>query len=111
MESNGERWSQELRGDIPRSYQRHGDLVLLGDGCFSLPLWKKMGIVLKHYHTFLLLSAKNRDGSEFSVLEFPPQSPDLNPVENHWDVLEEEMCSMIVKVTDLQKLYDAIMSP
>ncbi|XP_040903813.1 tRNA wybutosine-synthesizing protein 2 homolog [Toxotes jaculatrix] len=42
LESHGERWTEELRGDIPRSFQRHGDLVLLGDGCFSLPLWKKM---------------------------------------------------------------------
>ncbi|XP_044219075.1 tRNA wybutosine-synthesizing protein 2 homolog [Thunnus albacares] len=42
LESNGERWTEELRGDIPRNFQRHGDLVLLGDNCFSLPLWKKM---------------------------------------------------------------------
>ncbi|KAM9356564.1 tRNA wybutosine-synthesizing protein 2 homolog [Symphorus nematophorus] len=42
LESHGERWTEELRGDLPRSFQRHGDLVLLGDSCFSLPLWKKM---------------------------------------------------------------------
>lgn len=42
LESHGERWTEELRGDLPRSFQRHGDLVLLGDCCFSLPLWKKM---------------------------------------------------------------------
>nr|XP_046262943.1 tRNA wybutosine-synthesizing protein 2 homolog [Scatophagus argus] len=41
--SCGEGWTEELRGDLPRSFQRHGDLVLLGDNCFSLPLWKKMG--------------------------------------------------------------------
>ncbi|KAI3351600.1 hypothetical protein L3Q82_020439, partial [Scortum barcoo] len=41
LESLGERWTEELRGDLPRSFQRHGDLVLLGDNCFSLPLWKK----------------------------------------------------------------------
>ncbi|XP_070769814.1 tRNA wybutosine-synthesizing protein 2 homolog [Enoplosus armatus] len=40
--SHGERWTEELRGDLPRSFQRHGDLVLLRDNCFSLPLWKKM---------------------------------------------------------------------
>lgn len=51
LESHGERWTEELKGDIPRSFQRHGDLVLLGDGCFSLPLWKKMGTVLKLNHT------------------------------------------------------------
>ncbi|GLD70374.1 tRNA wybutosine-synthesizing protein 2 homolog [Lates japonicus] len=42
LESHGERWTEELKGDIPRSFQKHGDLVLLRDGCFSLPLWKKM---------------------------------------------------------------------
>ncbi|XP_038556157.1 tRNA wybutosine-synthesizing protein 2 homolog isoform X2 [Micropterus salmoides] len=42
LESHGERWTEELRGDLPRSFQRHGDLVLLGDNCFTLPLWKKM---------------------------------------------------------------------
>ncbi|XP_019936806.2 tRNA wybutosine-synthesizing protein 2 homolog [Paralichthys olivaceus] len=40
--SHGERWTEEMRADLPRSFQRHGDLVLLGDGCFSLPLWKEM---------------------------------------------------------------------
>ncbi|XP_029368733.1 tRNA wybutosine-synthesizing protein 2 homolog isoform X2 [Echeneis naucrates] len=42
MESHGETWTEELRRDLPRSFQRHGDLVLLGDGCFSLPQWRKM---------------------------------------------------------------------
>ncbi|XP_035016728.1 tRNA wybutosine-synthesizing protein 2 homolog [Hippoglossus stenolepis] len=42
LESHGERWTEEMRADLPRSFQRHGDLVLMGDGCFSLPLWKKM---------------------------------------------------------------------
>uniref|UniRef100_UPI0037E943A9 tRNA wybutosine-synthesizing protein 2 homolog n=1 Tax=Semicossyphus pulcher TaxID=241346 RepID=UPI0037E943A9 len=42
LEAYGERWSEELRGDLPCNFQRHGDLVLLGDNCFSLPLWKKM---------------------------------------------------------------------
>ncbi|XP_070693241.1 tRNA wybutosine-synthesizing protein 2 homolog [Pempheris klunzingeri] len=42
LESHGESWTEELRGDLPRSFQRHGDLVLLGDHCFSLPLWKKL---------------------------------------------------------------------
>ncbi|XP_041800495.1 tRNA wybutosine-synthesizing protein 2 homolog [Chelmon rostratus] len=42
LETHDERWTEELRGDLPRSFQRHGDLVLLGDSCFCLPLWKKM---------------------------------------------------------------------
>ncbi|XP_061643115.1 tRNA wybutosine-synthesizing protein 2 homolog [Phyllopteryx taeniolatus] len=42
VEAHGESWTKELREDLPRSFQRHGDLVLLGHNCFSLPLWKKM---------------------------------------------------------------------
>uniref|UniRef100_A0A8C2YYC0 tRNA(Phe) (4-demethylwyosine(37)-C(7)) aminocarboxypropyltransferase n=1 Tax=Cyclopterus lumpus TaxID=8103 RepID=A0A8C2YYC0_CYCLU len=42
LESHGERRTEELRGDLPRSFQRHGDLLLMGDNCFSLPLWRKM---------------------------------------------------------------------
>ncbi|KAF3694064.1 tRNA wybutosine-synthesizing protein 2 -like protein [Channa argus] len=42
LESHGERWTEELKEDLPRSFQRHEDLVLLGDSCFSKPLWKKM---------------------------------------------------------------------
>lgn len=45
LESHGESWTKEVKNDLPRSFQRHGDLVLLGQNCFSLPLWKKMGNV------------------------------------------------------------------
>uniref|UniRef100_A0A3Q3VK76 tRNA wybutosine-synthesizing protein 2 homolog n=1 Tax=Mola mola TaxID=94237 RepID=A0A3Q3VK76_MOLML len=46
LEDHGEGWTEELRGDLPRSFHRHGDLVLLGDSCFSLPQWKKIGTLL-----------------------------------------------------------------
>lgn len=63
LESHGERWMQELEKDLPRSFQRHGDLILLGDNCFTLPLWKKIGTcalvqteqscqVLHHYYFY-----------------------------------------------------------
>jgi len=28
---------------------------------------------------------------EFTVLQWPPQSPDLNPIEHLWDVVEREI--------------------
>lgn len=61
LEIHGEGWTEELRGDLPRSFQRHGDLVLLGDNCFSLPRWKKIGTAVKLFQTptflfFLVLS-------------------------------------------------------
>lgn len=43
LESCGEGWTEELRADLPHSFQRHGDLILLGENCFTLPLWKEFG--------------------------------------------------------------------
>ncbi len=45
-----------------------------------------------------------------SSLKWPPQSPDLNPVEHLWDVVEREIRIMDVQPTNLQQLRDAIMS-
>lgn len=47
LEIHSEGWTEELRADLPHSFQRHGDLVLLGENCFTLPLWKKIGTPLK----------------------------------------------------------------
>ncbi len=48
--------------------------------------------------------------NEFTLLKWPPQSPDLNPIEHRWDVVEREIPIMDVQLTNLQQLRDAIMS-
>ncbi len=48
--------------------------------------------------------------NEFTLLKWPPQSPDLNPIEQLWDVVEREIHIMDVQLTNLQQLCDAIMS-
>ena len=48
--------------------------------------------------------------NEFNVLQWPPQSLDLNPIEHLWDVVERETRSMKVQLTNVQKSRDAIMS-
>ncbi len=48
--------------------------------------------------------------NEFTLLNWPPQSPDLNPIEHLWDVVEREIRIMDVQPTNLQQLRDVIMS-
>jgi len=47
--------------------------------------------------------------NEFTALKFPPQSPDLNPIE-HMDVVEQELRALDVHPTNLHQLQDAILS-
>ncbi len=48
--------------------------------------------------------------NEFTLLKWPPQSPDINPIKHLWDVVEREIRIMDVKPTNLQQLRDAIIS-
>lgn len=41
-ESRGVTWSAELEADLPRSWQRHGDLLLLSEGCFQAKQWRNL---------------------------------------------------------------------
>uniref|UniRef100_A0A8C6TF08 tRNA wybutosine-synthesizing protein 2 homolog n=1 Tax=Neogobius melanostomus TaxID=47308 RepID=A0A8C6TF08_9GOBI len=43
LESIGEDWTEGLKRDLPRSFERHGDLILLGHNCFSQFIWKQIG--------------------------------------------------------------------
>ena len=50
------------------------------------------------------------DDNESTVLQRPPQSPDLNPIKHLWDVVEREIRIIDVQPTNLQQLRDAVMS-
>ncbi len=90
-------------------------------------------IVADHVHPFMTTVFRSSDGyiqqdnapchkaqiisdwflecdNEFTLLKWSPQSPDLNPIEHLWDVVEREICIMDVQPTNLQQLRDAIMS-
>ncbi|XP_051541380.1 voltage-gated hydrogen channel 1-like isoform X1 [Myxocyprinus asiaticus] len=46
---------------------------------------------------------------EFKVLPWPPNSPDLNPIEHMWDVLDQQVQSMEAPPHKLQDLKDLLL--
>ncbi len=48
--------------------------------------------------------------NEFTLLKWLTESPDLNPIEHLWDVVEREIHIMDMQMTNLQQLCDAIIS-
>ena len=40
VEARGVPWSAELEADLPRSWQRHGNLLLLSEDCFQAKQWE-----------------------------------------------------------------------
>jgi len=39
--------------------------------------------------------------NELTVLKWPPKSPDLNPIEHLWDVVEQELRALDMYPTNL----------
>ncbi len=61
-------------------------------------------------HKALIISDWFLEHNVFTLLKWPLLSPDINPIEHFWDVVEREIRIMDVQPTNLQQLRDAIMS-
>jgi len=94
---------------------------------------RPMSIVSDHVHPFMATMSPSSDGyfqqdnapfhkpqiishwflehvNELTVLKWPPKSPDLNPIEHLWDVVERELHALDVHPTNVHQLQDAILS-
>ncbi len=92
-----------------------------------------LSIVADHVHPFMTTVYPSSDGyfqqgnapchkaqiisdwfiehdNEFTLLKWPPQSPDLNSIEHHWDGVERKIRIMDVQPTNLQQLRGDIIS-
>ena len=67
--------------------------------------WKK--VARSDESRFLL---HHVDGNEFEVLTRPPNSPDLNPMEHLWDVLDKQVRSTEAPPRNLQDLKDLLLT-
>lgn len=61
-------------------------------------------------HKTQILKRVSGHDNVFTILQQPPQSPDLNPTGKLWDVVEREIHIIDMQPTELQQLCDAMMS-
>ncbi len=82
---------------------------LCGRKCHSLPEYSCRPCPSLHKAQIISDWFLEHD-NEITLLKWPPQSPDLNPLEHLWDVVEREIHIIDVQPKNLQQLRDAIMS-
>jgi transposase len=46
--------------------------------------------------------------NKIKILDWPPQSPDLNPIENIWDLIDRRIRKRVKRPTNLEELWELI---
>ena len=75
---------------------------------------KVVGFVLlqdndsKHTSHLCKRDLKRKEKGDLVVMNFPPQSPHLNPMENLWDQLKRCMCGIIQNIRMMFYLHEFI---
>ncbi|GBN43427.1 hypothetical protein AVEN_119217-1 [Araneus ventricosus] len=92
--------------------QGHGGSIMVW-GVFSwhfLSSARKWSIPARHLHLSQVPATAWLDerSSDFSVMNWPPRSPDLNPIEHIWDVLEKGVKAHHTTPAIFTKLWTAL---
>ncbi|GFX14364.1 transposable element Tcb2 transposase [Trichonephila clavipes] len=89
----------ELLGDHLQLFMQlcypHGNGVFQQDNCTS-------------HKSRLATGSLDEYSSDFSVIHWPPRSPDLNPIGHLWDVLEQGVKGHHTAPTNLTELWTAL---
>jgi transposase len=92
---NGERYKTVLEHHLLPFMRIHGAKFFLQDGAPC--------------HTSKLVMKRLKEmEDEFKVLDWPGNSPDLNPIENCWSFMKHKLKAEKFKTTSLPKLINAI---
>ncbi|NWU60184.1 TYW2 protein, partial [Pterocles burchelli] len=73
----GESWSEELERDVPRAWQRHGDMVLLSEDSFRSASWEKLGPMPMLWETVASALGARRLARQGRVLPDGMRSPNV----------------------------------
>ncbi|KAK3547977.1 hypothetical protein QTP70_001641 [Hemibagrus guttatus] len=105
------------KGQIARQLDQTGSKIAALVGCSQsaevkiYQKWSKEGTVQGNaqcHKAKMVQEWFDEHNNEFEVLTWPPNSPDLKPIKNLWDVLDKQVRTMETPPHNLQDLKDLL---